>query len=114
MKRQAPSFLCNSCGTETTSDVDSCPSCGALFGNLVHCSQCHHEAKEHKFFDGCPKCGYMSSKKSRRGLGRRKKAATELQEELPQSSFNPLVFALTMAFFLLLLLALLRIYNGPL
>ncbi len=102
-----PLLLCQNCGAQAPRECAECPQCGARFGNLIYCPRCHYEAVQTEFDHGCPKCGYGGgAEKRQRGRPLRGKRSKR-KFKSGVRDLSPLTFALTVAFCLLLMLALL-------
>ncbi|OQY40351.1 MAG: hypothetical protein B6229_01995 [Spirochaetaceae bacterium 4572_7] len=54
-------FFCQYCGAEVPLNADICPSCKKEFGEVL-CPKCNYTGSSIKFFNGCPKCGYLKNK----------------------------------------------------
>ncbi|MFQ3621621.1 MAG: zinc ribbon domain-containing protein [Spirochaetales bacterium] len=56
-----PRFFCEHCKNEVSARDKVCPHCGRFFSE-VRCPKCGFTGEGKLFFDGCPNCGYLSSK----------------------------------------------------
>ena len=54
-------FYCESCGKEVPFNAEMCPTCGKVF-SAVKCPVCLYEGRPAEFTQGCPQCGYMSTR----------------------------------------------------
>ncbi len=56
-----PRFFCEHCKQEVSARDKVCPHCGRFFSE-VRCPRCGFTGEGKLFYDGCPNCGYLSSK----------------------------------------------------
>lgn len=58
-------FYCQKCGAVVGREDSMCTSCGSVFSSVM-CPKCNFSGKGTLFVNGCPKCGYLSEKKSKK------------------------------------------------
>jgi len=56
-----PRFFCEHCKQEVSARDKVCPHCGRFFSE-VRCPRCGFTGEGKLFYDGCPNCGYLSSR----------------------------------------------------
>lgn len=52
-------FYCQECGKEVPLEAKICPHCKKEFGSIL-CPKCNFSGSSIDFYNGCPKCGYLS------------------------------------------------------
>lgn len=55
-------FYCQECGAQVPLEVENCPFCYSHFGSVL-CPKCSYSGPAQKFYNGCPKCGYLKINK---------------------------------------------------
>ena len=55
---KTPSFFCENCSREVSSDMNVCPGCGQEFSS-VRCPACGFTGAPELFKNSCPLCAYV-------------------------------------------------------
>jgi hypothetical protein len=109
-------FLCEFCGQEVPYNIDKCPYCGKIF-TAVKCPVCHMTGKPDDFYNGCPRCGYMTprprtpkSRKANPAAGRA--GASRGKKPLPHWFYPASGVVLVLVLIALILLFVFRFMRG--